>query len=172
MEDRYSAISDALRSVPSNPLILALRTLSGVRSGVLPDTSTYPGTAVAPSSEASWMKRCIERSTFSPQSAPRRNLLEASLTRLSRLTVREIVGGSHHAISKSTSVVCSEISVVAPPMTPAKLTISSDSLVITPSSAMSSRSRPSSVVNVSPGTARRTRRWPLGIVARSKVWLG
>ena len=78
-------------------------------------TSTKPLTAVMPDSAASWMNRRIARSILSPQSAPRRNRVEASLGRLRRFTVREIDGGSHHAISSNTSVVESEISVVAPP---------------------------------------------------------
>ena len=108
-------MSSAVSSVPSRPLTFATRTGTGVRSGVVPGTSTKPLTAVIPDSAASWMNRRIARSILSPQSAPRRNRVEASLGRLRRFTVREIDGGSHHAISSNTSVVESEISVVAPP---------------------------------------------------------
>ena len=109
---------------------------------------------------------------FARERTGRGQRVDASLGRLSRFTVREMVGGSHHAISSRTSVVESEISVVAPPITPARLMISSRSSVITPSLATSVRSTSSSVTSVSPSRARRTRRWPLGTVARSNVWLG
>ncbi len=88
-------------------------------------------------------------------STPRSNRREASLGSLWRRAVRAIETGSKVAASTSTERVCVDISVAAPPMTPAR-PIGPDSSAITRSSGSSVRVCPSSVSSRSPARARRT----------------
>jgi len=88
-------------------------------------------------------------------STPRAKRFDASLGSLCRRWVRAIEIGSNHAASTKTFVVESEISVEAPPMTPAR-PIGPDSSVMRRSSGWSFRSCSSSVRRVSPSFARRT----------------
>ena len=69
-----------------------------------------------------------------------------------------------------TSVVAAEISVDAPPITPASA-IGPRSSVITRSSGSRARTAPSRVVSFSPGSARRTPIGPASL-ARSKACSG
>ena len=172
MELRYPSISSSVSSVPRMLLTLATRAAVNGCSGVLPATSTWPGQIVAPVSEISSQNRSMARSMLSPQSQPRRKRVDASLGRFKRLTVREIDGGSHQAISRSTEVVVSVTSVLRPPITPESETTSSESLAMTPSVEMRVRSASSRVTSVSPSVARRTESLPFGTVSRSKTWLG
>ena len=100
-------------------------------------------------------------------STPRSNRADASERRPSRATLWPIGSGANHAISSATVVVASLISVSAPPMIPASPIGRSSASQISRSSAPSRRSTSSSVVSVSPSTARRMRKpWPPS-VARS-----
>ncbi len=80
--------------------------------------------------------------------------------------------GRHQACSNNTLVVVSEISVEAPPITPAMPTAAPSPSEITPSPALSVRVTSSRVTIVSPSTASRTTSAPPGNLARSYVWLG
>ena len=100
-------------------------------------------------------------------STPFSNRAEASERRPCRFEVRPIDAGSHHANSTSTSPVVSEISVDAPPITPARPIGVSLPSTITPSSLSSPRLCPSRVTIDSPDRARRTPRWEPPTFARS-----
>ena len=81
-------------------------------------------------------------------------------------------GGFHQAASSSTTSVPADISVEAPPMTPAMPMARSEASTITPSPALSVRTTPSSVSTCSPSAARRTPSAPPGTRSASKAWEG
>ena len=95
-------------------------------------------------------------------STPRSKRREASDGSLCRRAVRAIVTGSNVAASISTFRVDCVISVVPPPITPAR-PIGPDSSVISRSSTWRSRTLPSRVCNFSPALARRTVMPPVSV---------
>ncbi len=132
-------------------------------------TSVTPSSAVPPASSTSRSTvRCAAADAASG-STPRSKRLAASEDSLWRRAVRAMESASKCAASITTSVVprCSPvpgsvtppaISVLAPPMTPAR-PMGPRLSVMTRSAASSTRLVPSRVVSFSPGAARRT---PIG----------
>ncbi len=129
-------------------------------------SSVTPASAVPPASSTSRSTVRCAAAEAACGSTPRSKRLEASEASLWRRALREIVRASKCAASMTTSVVPetapvsgsvteSAISVLAPPMTPAR-PIGPLLSVITRSSESSVRLTPSRVVNFSPCSARRT----------------
>ncbi len=160
------SISSLPSSVPRMAFTREVRTRTGERSGRFPRASRAWPAIDAPVGASNSAKRAAASSRISG-SVPRSNRAEASLRRLSRLEVRAMVIGSHHASSSRTAFVVSEISVDAPPMTPAMATATSSPSVSTPSAAVSVRSTSSRVTMRSPSRAKRTRRAVPDSLARS-----
>ena len=107
---------------------------------------------------------------------PSRTRLVASDRSARRWAVRRMLTASKIADSTTTSVVGSETSEVAPPITPATASAPAGS-AISSVSASSSRSTWSSVSRRSPGAARRTMivarpSEPAWTAAASNVWIG
>ncbi len=129
-------------------------------------TSVTPASAVPPARSTSRSTVRWAAAAAASGSTPRSKRLDASEESFMRRAVREIDTESKCAASMTTSVVPvtapvsgsvteSAISVLAPPMTPAR-PIGPLLSVITRSSASSVRLTPSRVVNFSPCSARRT----------------
>ncbi len=123
--------------------------------------SVTPASAVPPASRTSRSTVRCAAAAAACGSTPRSKRLDASEDSLWRRAVRAIEIASKCAASMTTSVVsacspsASAISVLAPPMTPAR-PIGPRSSVMTRSSASSTRTVPSRVVSFSPCVARRT----------------
>ena len=140
----------------------SVRTRTGGAVGqVAPLVDRARGQRGARSAASSSAKRSAARSAISG-SAPRSKRIDASLRRPSRPDVRAMLIGSHHAISSSTDVVVSEISVEAPPITPA---MPIGVVVAVGDDAVAGVRTPVDVVeraSVSPSRAQRTRSAPAG----------
>ena len=154
-------------AVPRMALTRSVRTSTGARSGRWPRTSTWAFTERAPQiAAASSAKRSPARSAMAG-SHPFSKRADASERRPRRREVRLIDVGSNQASSSRTSVVASSISHSAPPMIPAMPTGRSWPSQIRRSSVVNVRVASSRVTNVSPSTARRTRRVASATLARS-----
>ena len=105
-------------------------------------------------SEISCAARRLAQSQM-PTSAPRSKRYDESLRNPSSLLVRRMFVGLKYALSIKTSCVRSLISVFCPPMMPASA-MPFTSSAMSNISPVSVRAWPSSVVNFSPSTARRT----------------
>ena len=153
-----STIFSFASSVPSVAFTRSTRTRTGRLGRSLPLAITVPGARLAvPTCAANSAKRSSAISAISG-STPRSKRAEASLRNPKRREVRLIVIGSHQAASINAVVVDSDISVDAPPITPAKLSGSSWLPTIKPSCALKVRVSPSSVTSCSPSRAIRTAR--------------
>ncbi len=168
---RQDRISSVVRSVPKMALTRPVRTRTGVRDGRWPWACTRSGASVTPPGAASSAKRSSAQAAISG-STPASKRVEASLRSPRRRDVRAMSGGFHQAASSRIVLVVSEISVEAPPMTPAMPMARSSASAITPSPALSVRTTPSRVSTCSPSAARRTRSSPSGTSSASKAWLG
>ena len=167
-----STIVDRSRDSPRTALTRAGRTATVTRSGRFPSATTEPGRSVAASCcTNSSASRSSARSAMSG-SMPRLKRAEASECRLCRAEVSATDCGSHQAASTMTSVVVSEISVDAPPITPARAIGTSSPSTMTPSAGSRARSTPSSVSSCSPALTRRTRSCAPRTLSRSKAWVG
>ncbi len=127
-------------------------------------TSVTPASAVPPASSTSRSTVRCAAAAAAAGSTPRSKRRDASDSSLCRRAVRAMETASKWAASITTSVVpltpssltsWSAISVLAPPITPAR-PIGPRSSVMTRSSACSLRSTPSRVTSFSPSWARRT----------------
>lgn len=157
---------------PQDGVDRAGRTATVARSGRFPSATTEPGRSVAASCcTNSSASRSSARSAMSG-SMPRLKRAEASECRLCRAEVSATDCGSHQAASTMTSVVVSEISVDAPPITPARAIGTSSPSTMTPSAGSRARSTPSSVSSCSPALTRRTRSCAPRTLSRSKAWVG
>ena len=128
------------------------------------------GWIVPPASSASRLATRWAAYRGSSGSTSRSKRRDASDESLCRRDERAITIGSKCAASITTSVVDSEISVDAPPITPAT-PIGPESSVISRSSTSSSRVWSSSVISFSPADARRTTMSPLSR-SLSYPWIG
>ena len=128
-------ISSDKNSRPSNMLTLEVLTGTEMVSRVVPATSsTSPTTSIPPGVIS--LSRSQNRSTAVTlicQSVPRSNRADASDLKPSLCEVLAIDSGSQQASSNRTELVLSDISVEAPPITPAMPMGSSASLTINPS---------------------------------------
>ena len=106
-----------------------------------PVRSTRPGRTVPP---PTFCSRCASRAIApgpAATSAPRSKRCEASVCMASARAPRRTASGSHHAASSATTRVSSEISLDAPPMTPARASAGSPPRpAMTPTRAGSFRS--------------------------------
>ena len=117
-------------------------------------TSVEPTCAAPPSSPSSWTAR-VEATGGSSGSTPRSNRFAASLDTLCRRAIRATATGAKCAASITSSVDAASISVVSPPMVPARPT-APESSAMTTSPGSRVRVTWSSVSSTSPGSARRT----------------
>ena len=168
---RQARISPAVSSVPRMALTRPVRTRTVGRGGRFPCACTSPGAGVTPPGAANSAKRSSAHGAISG-STPASKRAEASLRNPRRREVRAMSGGFHQAASSSTTSVPAEISVEAPPMTPAMPMGRSEASTITPSPAWSVRTTPSRVSTCSPSAARRTPSAPPGTRSASKAWEG
>ncbi len=118
--------SSAIRAgASSSPRIDATRWVrtrtTGRNGGSSPSATARPSSSRAPLGASSWAKRRMARSMTSG-SVPFTKRADASDASLRRRDDFTIPIGWNHAISRSTSVVASSISLLPPPMIPARPT--------------------------------------------------
>ncbi len=150
-------------SVPSTVPGRPTSTVVVGRAGSAPRTVSA-GARVPPASATSSDATRWAAAYAAAGSTPRSYRREASDDSLCRRDVRARVMASKWAASMTTSVVASEISVDAPPITPAR-PIGPESSVISRSSASQLRITSSSVVSFSPAAALRTTIGPVNRAA-------